>query len=91
MLALWTFVAALGAAAGVLWWRILDYPAVTAPVSLPWWLLAVVFALAMLCMVHITFQGEAFSLELNAVPMLLGLVFCAPSALFLANRSAEQC
>src|SRR4051812_32003220 len=83
--AFWPFVAALRGPAGVLWSRILDYPAVTAPFALPWWVLAVAFALAMLCMAHVTFQGESHSIELNAVPMLIGLVFCSTSGLFAAN------
>ena len=69
LLALWSFVFALGALAGLLWWRILDFDALPAPFALPWWLLSIGFAAAMLCMVHVTFQGEAHSIELNAVPM----------------------
>src|SRR4051794_18092704 len=85
VLALWTFVAALSGAAAVLWWRLLDYGAVAAPFALPWWLLTASFVLAMLCVAHITFQGESHSIELIAVPMLIGLVFSSPSALFAAN------
>jgi diguanylate cyclase (GGDEF)-like protein len=88
LLALWSFVFALGALAGLLWWRILDFDALPAPFALPWWLLSIGFAAAMLCMVHVTFQGEAHSIELNAVPMLLGLVFCSPAGLFAANLIA---
>src|SRR5262245_15149702 len=87
-LVLWAFVAALAVGAGALWWRLVDEPAIPAPFALPWWLLAIGFVAALLCMVHVTFQGEANSIELSAVPILLGLVYCTPAAVFVANLLA---
>src|SRR3954470_23324574 len=85
MLALWAFIAALGAVATVLWWRILSFDSVSAPFSLPWWLLAAGFVVTTVLAANVTFQGEAHSIDLVAVPTLVGLIFCSLPGLFAAK------
>src|SRR5258708_35671071 len=85
VLALWTFIGALGAVAGLLWWRVLDFGSVEAPFSLPWWLLAAGFVATTMLAANVTFQGEAHSIDLVAVPTLVGLIFCSTGGLFVAK------
>jgi diguanylate cyclase (GGDEF)-like protein len=52
--------------------------------SLPWWLLAGLFYLAEVRVVHIQFQREAHSFTLSDVPLVLGLFLASPTDLVLA-------
>jgi len=48
-------------------------------VSIPWWALAPLFTAAELIVVHIQARRESMSISFAEVPMVLSLVFCAPT------------
>jgi len=58
-----------------------------APTSLhlPWWLLALAFAAAERCVVHMHFRRGAHSFSLGDIPMVFGLLFCSASDVVLAS------
>src|SRR4051794_16328720 len=70
-------------AAGLGLW-LATLPAPPAPVSIPWWLLAVGFAITEVCVVHIHFRRSAHSLTLGEIPLVLGLLFTPPGGVVLA-------
>jgi diguanylate cyclase (GGDEF)-like protein len=51
---------------------------------LPWWLIALAFAAAERCVVHLHFRGGAHSFSLSDVPLVFGLIFCRGDDLVLA-------
>ena len=53
-------------------------PAATAGPQLPWWMLAALFALAEVCVVHFHFRRGAHSFTLAEIPLVVGLSFVAP-------------
>jgi diguanylate cyclase (GGDEF)-like protein len=57
----------------------------TAPLGLSWLLVLAGFALAELLLVHFEFRGQAQALTLGEVPLIVGLVFCAPAGVLLAR------
>jgi len=58
-----------------------------APTSLhlPWWLLAIAFAAAERCVVHMHFRRGAHSFSLGDIPMVFGLLFCNATGVVLAS------
>lgn len=60
-------------------------PALEAPFHIPWWILAVLFYLAEVFVVHIQFQRDAHSVSLGELPLVLGLFFVGPVGLVLAQ------
>jgi diguanylate cyclase (GGDEF)-like protein len=48
-----------------------------------------VFALAELLLVHFEFRGQSQALTLGEIPLLVGLVFCAPPGLLAARLGAS--
>jgi diguanylate cyclase (GGDEF)-like protein len=75
--------AALGAALFVLVVRHLEPYATSVHVS--WWMLAVGFAVAELCVVHAHVRGSAHSLSLSELPLVVGLLLAAPRDVVLAQ------
>ena len=55
------------------------------PPHLPWWLLAIAFAAAERCVVHVHFRRGAHSFSLGDIPMVFGLLFCSASGVVLAS------
>src|SRR5690242_7251663 len=82
---LWWFTAVLLVPAAFIWSRAGSLSAIQAPTSVPWWLLALGFAAADLLVAHITVEGESHALDLGALPLLVGLVYCRPVDLLLAS------
>lgn len=57
-----------------------------APVArphLPWWLVAVAFAFAERCVVHLHFRRGAHSFSLGDIPLVVGLIFCSANGVVL--------
>jgi diguanylate cyclase (GGDEF)-like protein len=50
-------------------------------IDLPWWAMAAAWALAGVAVVHIHFRGEAHSVTLGEIPLVLGLLAARPEAL----------
>jgi diguanylate cyclase (GGDEF)-like protein len=49
----------------------------------PWWLLAIAFAVAELCVVHVEFRRNVHIFSLSELPLAFGLIFATPSAMLL--------
>lgn len=61
----------------------LDAP--PAPIRIPWWVIAVLFGLAEIFVVHLEIRRNAHSLSLSEIPLVLGLFFTDPQGLVLAH------
>ena len=71
----WVYVAAL-AIIGALAWALFTHDGVPhAEPHLPWWAVALGFAFAEICVVHVRFRRSAHSFSLADVPFVFGLVF----------------
>jgi len=53
-------------------------------IELPWWALAVAFAVVESFVVHLHFRSEAGSFSLFEVPLVIGLIFAAPQELWIS-------
>jgi diguanylate cyclase (GGDEF)-like protein len=47
---------------------------------LPWWSIAIAFAIAERCVVHLHFRRGAHSFSLGDLPLVFGLIFCSADA-----------
>ena len=56
-----------------------------APLHIPWYVLAVAFAVVEVHFVHLDFRDQSHAVTLSEVPLLLGLAFTAPGGLVLAR------
>jgi diguanylate cyclase (GGDEF)-like protein len=50
---------------------------------LPWWAIAVAFAIAERCVVHLHFRRGAHSFSLGDIPLVFGLIFCSSESFIL--------
>jgi diguanylate cyclase (GGDEF)-like protein len=75
----WALTAVLVALGAGLWWWLRDAPSQSSEIHLPWWVLAVGFAITEICVVHIHFRRSAHSLTLAEIPLVLGLLFGTPA------------
>ncbi|MDQ3660122.1 MAG: ATP-binding protein [Actinomycetota bacterium] len=57
----------------------------------PWWLLASVFCVTEILVVHLEFKREAHSFSLGEIPLVLALFFSSPSELMLAQIVGVGC
>jgi diguanylate cyclase (GGDEF)-like protein len=76
------------AAAGVLLWVSLVHaqPGIhLGGFDLPWWAMGLAWGVATIAVVHINLRGEAHSVTLGDVPLVIGLLFAAPSALVIGG------
>jgi diguanylate cyclase (GGDEF)-like protein len=76
--------AALAVAAALATAAIAPLPERTSPFTVPWWLLAGLFCIAEICVVHVQFRREAQSFSLSEVPLVIGLFFDRPVTVVLA-------
>src|SRR5688572_1586079 len=81
----WHLSAILAAAAAALFFAIRPLEAVDAPVRIPFLALVALFFLTDACMVHLHFRRDAHSFTLAEIPLVLGLFFIDPAALFAAR------
>ena len=75
---MWALNAALAAGALALYLHVGAFPAPDVGLRLPWWALAVGFALTEVAVVHVHFRRSAHTLTLAELPLVLGLLFAAP-------------
>lgn len=79
----WTRVVMLGLAqllcAAALWFAVVGSksPALASP-HVPWWVLAVAFALAELCFFHVKVRRQSLMVNLGEIPLVLGLFYSFP-------------
>ena len=53
-------------------------------VHIPWWALALAFAVTEISVVHVHFRRSSHTLTLGELPLVVGLLFCAPGEVMLA-------
>jgi len=75
----------LGALAATAAWVVPRIQPVDAPITVPWWALAIVFLLTEVYVVHLEVRKEAQSFSLAEVPLVVGLVFTGPIGLLAAE------
>jgi diguanylate cyclase (GGDEF)-like protein len=82
----WILTVAIAAAAVVLYLTlVLGLNPLRSPVRVPWWLLAAMFYVAEVSVVHFRFRQDAHSFSMSEIPLVLGLFFAAPAALVPAQ------
>src|SRR3954463_6179246 len=81
--AVWAYVAALGVLAGAAWIMITHGEPAHGTPRLPWWAVAVGFAFAEACVVHVRFRRSAHSFSLADLPFVFGLVFATGDSFVL--------
>src|SRR6201991_2394943 len=79
----WAYVVALAIAAAAAWALITHGDPAHARPELPWWAVAMGFACAEICVVHVRFRRSAHSFSLADVPFVFGLVFAGGDAFVL--------
>ena len=75
---MWALNAALAAGAYALYHHVAPFSAPDVDLRLPWWALAIGFALTEVAVVHVHFRRSAHTLTLAELPLVLGLLFAAP-------------
>ncbi|HEY7527480.1 MAG TPA: GGDEF domain-containing protein [Candidatus Limnocylindria bacterium] len=78
-LRVWTFSACLAALAVILYaLTIRDDPPLAVPFHIPWWLVALGFALADIKVIEVHFRRESHAFSLTEVPAVIGLFYLGP-------------
>jgi diguanylate cyclase (GGDEF)-like protein len=84
--AIWTLVALTTATTVVLYLAVVrDLPSYTDGVRVPWWALAIGFAVAEVVVIHAHIRGSAHTLSLSELPLVIGLLLGAPQELIVAQ------
>jgi diguanylate cyclase (GGDEF)-like protein len=79
----WGLNVALIAAAAALYAGPVHGLAPLAHPNLPWWAIAVAFAIAERCVVHLHFRRGAHSFSLGDIPLVFGVIFCSAESFVL--------
>ncbi|MCJ7725225.1 MAG: GAF domain-containing sensor histidine kinase [Acidimicrobiia bacterium] len=85
MMRVWvlTCLLAAGVAAGT--WFMWDWTRIEGSMSIPWWVLGVMFYFAEMGVLHLRFRKDAYSFSMSEVPVVLGLLFAPPAALIVSQ------
>ena len=84
-LRVWAFSAVLaGLSAALFFGYLVHQPAFSAPVVLPWYLMAIAFFAAELKVVDVAFRREKHSFSLSELPEVIGFFLLSPTDYFLA-------
>ena len=59
-------------------------PALAAPLTVDWWIVAAGFATAEVMVVHLRFRRDTHSFSLSEIPLIVGLYFLSPDQLLVA-------
>ena len=82
--AVWVLNAALAAGALALYLHVIGLSVPVPSVHIPWWALALAFAATEISVVHVHFRRSSHTLALGELPLVVGLLFCAPGEVMLA-------
>jgi diguanylate cyclase (GGDEF)-like protein len=75
-------LAAASVAIGVVVW---DWEVGSQDAVVTWWALAVLFAIAESCVVHVHVDRQAHTFSLSEIPLVLGLAFATPGGLLIGR------
>ncbi|MCU1427824.1 MAG: putative Diguanylate cyclase/phosphodiesterase [Actinomycetia bacterium] len=78
-------VASLAVGAIAWWFWLRDLAAPSGRVSFPLWLLAAMFAVAEIFVLHVQVRREAQTVSLSEIPLVLGLFYATPHTMLLAR------
>jgi diguanylate cyclase (GGDEF)-like protein len=78
-------LAMIAAGLALLGAHVAHLPTLPVPFALPWWVLALLFYLAEVNVIHLQFRREAHTFSLSEIPLVLGLFFVSPTEFVLAN------
>jgi signal transduction histidine kinase len=82
----WLLSAAVAGVAALLYLFVVrGFPPSSAPFRMPWWVLAGLFTIAEMSVIHFQFRREAHSFSLGEIPTVLGLFFATPADLVLGQ------
>jgi hypothetical protein len=82
----WVLTAGIAAATIALYVGVVIHTAPLAtPIRLSWWMLAGLFYLTEIYVVHLEFRRDAHSFSLSEIPLVLGLFFATPSHFVIAQ------
>src|SRR4051794_32131701 len=81
--AVWALNAALAAGAVALYLQVSAMPAPITTVGIPWWALALAFAVTEISVVHVHFRRSSHTLAFGELPLVVGLLFCVPAHVVL--------
>jgi signal transduction histidine kinase len=82
----WLLNVGVAGAAAILFFTVVRHlTPLQAPLQMPWWVLAGLFAVAEIFVIHLQFRREAHSFSLGEIPTVLGLFFAGPAALVLGQ------
>jgi diguanylate cyclase (GGDEF)-like protein len=88
---MWLVVAATAAVGAALQKTLaLELEPLPADFRIPWWGLAMLFALAQLCAIQLEFRRESHTFTLSEIPLVVGLLFGTPAGL-LGGRLLGGC
>jgi diguanylate cyclase (GGDEF)-like protein len=79
----WLYVAALSSLALAAFLGLAHRQAAVSTPHVPWWAVAIGFAVAEACVVHLQFQRSAHSFSLADIPFVFGLVFASGDSFLL--------
>lgn len=83
---IWLLNGAIAATALALYTtKVVELDGVRSRIAIPWWALALMFAVAEVYVVHLQFRRDAHSLSLSEIPLVLGLFFASPQELVIAQ------
>ena len=82
--AVWVLNAALAGGALALYLHVVGLSVPVPAVRIPWWALALAFAVTEISVVHVHFRRSSHALTLGELPLVVGLLFCAPGEVMLA-------
>ena len=86
MVRVWVFSACVAAGAAVLHLRFVhNLQPPQPPFEMSFWVLATLFLLAEVAVVHVQLRREVYSWSLSEIPMVLGLFFASPTVLIAAH------
>ena len=81
----WVFAAVLAGLTIALWPWLPSASPVTAPFTIPWWLLAAAFFIAEANVIHLHIGRSAHSFSMSEIPLVAGLFLVTPAEFVLAR------
>ncbi|MDH5373241.1 MAG: hypothetical protein OEX97_09885, partial [Acidimicrobiia bacterium] len=85
LVSVWTLTVPLMVVAAYLVWLVVPLEHLGGPIDVPFWILAPVFALGEVAVVHLRFRKNAHSFSMSEVPLIVGLFSAFPLAVIASQ------